>query len=82
MSADATIQRAIAELEAERQDIDKKIAALRSALTPSVSRRSRGNGAAAGNRKRRRRAMSASARKAVSARMKKYWAERRKAKAK
>ena len=39
-------------------------------------------GAAAGGRRRRRRAMSAAARKAVSERMRKYWAERRKAKAK
>ena len=82
MSADATIQRAIAELEAERQDIDKKIATLRSALTPGASRRTRANDAVDGNRKRRRRAMSATARKAVSARMKKYWAERRRAEGK
>lgn len=33
-----------------------------------------------GRRRRRRRAMSASARKAVSVRMRKYWADRRKAK--
>ena len=32
-----------------------------------------------GRRRRRRRAMSASARKAVSVRMRKYWADRRKA---
>ena len=38
--------------------------------------------AAAAARKRRRRGMSAAARKAVSERMRKYWAERRKAKAK
>lgn len=78
MSADATIQRAIAELEAERQDIEKKIATLRSVLTPSASRRTPANDAVNGNRKRGRRAMSAAARKAVSTRMKKYWAERRK----
>jgi hypothetical protein len=35
-----------------------------------------------GNHKRGRRAMSAAGRKAVSARMKKYWAERRKAEGK
>ena len=33
-----------------------------------------------GQRRRRRRAMSAAARKAVSVRMRKYWADRRKAK--
>lgn len=35
----------------------------------------------AGKRRRRRRSMSAGARKAVSERMRKFWAERRKAKA-
>jgi predicted nucleic acid-binding Zn-ribbon protein len=82
MSADATIQRAIAELEAERQDIEKKIATLRSALTPNPDRRTAVKDAVNGNRRRRRRSMGAAARKAVSARMKKYWAERRKAEAK
>ena len=41
-----------------------------------------GGEAVAGRRRRRRRAMSAAARKVVSDRMRKYWAERRKAKAK
>jgi len=42
-----------------------------------------GDGVArAGRPRRRRRAMSTAARKAVSERMRKYWAERRKAKAK
>jgi hypothetical protein len=78
MSVDATIQRAIAELEAERHEIEKKIATLRSVLTPNASRRAHAKDAVNGNHKRGRRAMSAAARKAVSARMKKYWAERRK----
>jgi hypothetical protein len=49
--------------------------------TPGT-RRPRGNGAApkASGRTRRRRGMSAAQRKAVSERMRKYWAERRKAK--
>ena len=82
MSADATIKRAIAELEVERKEIDNKIAALRSALTPRAgSRDARGNGTVSAGRKRSRRKMSAAAKKAVSARMKKYWADRRKAKA-
>jgi hypothetical protein len=38
------------------------------------------SGPAAGTRKRRRRSMTAAARKAVSERMQKYWAERRKTK--
>lgn len=81
MSAEATIQRAIAELEAERKELDSKIAALRAVLTGSLGRSARGNGGTS-SRRSSRRTMSASARKAVSARMKKYWAERRKAKAK
>jgi len=40
-----------------------------------------GSGQASGARRRRRRSMSAAARKAVSERMRKYWAERRKTKA-
>lgn len=82
MSVDATIQRAIAELEAERHDIEKKIATLRSVLTPSASRHTPAKDVVKGNHKRGRRAMSAAGRKAVSARMKKYWAERRKAEGK
>ena len=39
-----------------------------------------GDGARTSGRRRRRRAMSAAARKAVSQRMRKYWAERRKGK--
>jgi phage portal protein BeeE len=38
------------------------------------------NGAVTSSRRRRRRAMSAAARKAVSQRLRKYWADRRKAK--
>jgi hypothetical protein len=53
---------------------------------PSASRRGRPNGAAASatssTRGRGRRTMSAAQRKAVSERMRKYWADRRKAKAK
>ncbi|HEU5257712.1 MAG TPA: hypothetical protein VFU28_17080 [Vicinamibacterales bacterium] len=39
-----------------------------------------GDGGVTRGRRRRRRAMSAAARRAVSVRMRKYWAERRKAK--
>jgi hypothetical protein len=48
---------------------------------PKRAADARGNRQAAGGSGRRRRAMSAAARKAVSERMRKYWAERRKAKA-
>lgn len=80
MSADATIQRAIAELEAERKAIDNRIAALRAALTPSRRPRGARGNASTGTKTKARRRMSAAARKGVSARMKKYWAERRKTK--
>ena len=45
-------------------------------------RKASGRGAAGAGGPRKRRGMSAAARKAVSERMKKYWAERRKAKGK
>jgi hypothetical protein len=68
---------AAARLEQLRQEE----AAIRAEFPDLFSRKGQaaGNGHAAG---RRRKAMSASARKAVSERMRKYWAERRKAKGK
>ena len=71
---------AVARLEQLRQEE----AAIRAEFPDIVGRRRRRKAAAAstaGGGKRRRRAMSAAARKAVSQRMRKYWAERRKAKA-
>ena len=78
---------AMARLEQLRQEE----AAIRAAFPELFGRGRRGgagtgtasNGQArsAGGRRRRRRAMSAAGRKAVSERMRKYWAERRKAKA-
>jgi len=76
---------AIARLEQLRQEE----AAIRSEF-PELFGRGRREGSAVaasaraagtGRRRRRRRKMSAEARKAVSERMRKYWAERRKAKA-
>ena len=65
----------------ERDRLNRAIDALQSA----TARRSRppgsGSKAAAPGRKRWRRGMSAAARKAQSARMKAYWAQRRKQKA-
>jgi hypothetical protein len=49
---------------------------------PGLTAQTGGNGASAPSPVRRRRQMSAAERKSVSARMKKYWAERRKANAK
>ena len=74
---------AIARLEQLRQEE----AAIRSEFPELFGRGRRGGnrGAAAaadtgGSRRQRRRRMSAAARKAVSERMRKYWAERRKGK--
>ena len=75
---------AIARLEQLREEE----AAIRSEFPELFGRGRRGNGPAAASapaagqrRRRRRRSMSSDARKAVSERMRKYWAERRKAKA-
>jgi len=73
--------------QAVLEELEREAAAIRRAfpgLTGGRGRQSRSafdasDGVAA---PRRRPAMSAAARKAVSERMKKYWAERRKAKAK
>lgn len=59
--------------------IRARIQELQSELDRLTGRRASA-GAKAPGRQRRRQRMSADARKAVSARMKKYWAERRKAK--
>jgi hypothetical protein len=67
------------------EELRREEAALRSAF-PELFDRRRAPGPARGeaparSRKRRRKGMSAAARRAASERMKKYWAERRKAKA-
>lgn len=70
---------AVARLEQLREEE----AAIRAEF-PELFGGRRGNGQVkdAGPRKRRRKAMSAAQRKEVSERMRKYWAERRKASAK
>jgi hypothetical protein len=76
--------------EVRLAELNQELAAIYSAF-PDLQTGRRGRGGArkrspvaapepAVRRARRRRAMSAAQRKAVSARMKKYWAERRKAK--
>jgi hypothetical protein len=75
VSVDRTLRQALTKLEVERTHVDRQIAALRLALGLAG-----GNGApTAGLNGHRagRRPMSAAARKAVSARMKAYWASRR-----
>jgi hypothetical protein len=76
----ATLRAALGQLEDERNRIDRQIAALRTALGISVGgRRGRPRGSKATKKvvRRRRKGMSAAARKAVSQRMKAYWAKRR-----
>jgi hypothetical protein len=66
----------LAELDRERADLLRDFPGLRAA-----SRAATGRDGGVPVRRRRRRGMSAAARRAVSIRMKKYWAARRKAKA-
>jgi hypothetical protein len=76
-----TLRRALAELEAERGRLDRQISAIRAVIGGGDGRSAgAGAGARAGTRGRRR--MSAEARRAVSQRMKAYWAQRRAQKAK
>ena len=68
---------------ARLEQLKEEEAAIRAEF-PELFGGRRGNGQArhAGPRKRRRKAMTAAQRKEVSERMRKYWAERRKASAK
>ena len=77
VNVNATLHAALGQLESERDRVARQIQAVRSALggTP-------GEPAAVRSPARRRRRMSAAARKAVSRRMKAYWAKRRAGKAK
>ncbi|HEY3064886.1 MAG TPA: hypothetical protein VGL09_03795 [Methylomirabilota bacterium] len=70
------VRTAIASLEAERDRIGRQISALQSALTLDGARRPRGAQRATSRRRRRRR-FSTAARNAASARMKAYWANRK-----
>jgi hypothetical protein len=80
MADDVTraLHRALTELESERQRLDHKITAIRAVLDSGFD----GQTTMGPRRGRRRRpTMSAAARRAVSERMKKYWAARRAEKA-
>jgi hypothetical protein len=76
--------------QAVLDELEREAAAIRRAFPDLFRGRGRGRArkasgggaASAGGGVRRRRGMSAAARRAVSERMKKYWAERRKAKGK
>ena len=69
-----TLRKALAELQTEREKISQQIAAIQKVLAAGGSRR---RPAARRRGKRARNSMSAAARKAVSKRMKVYWAKRK-----
>ena len=78
MNVDTTLRRALAQLEAQRNQIDNRIEAIRAVIGPGGRKRTAGRRPRRRARRRRgRKPMSASARRAVSARMKKYWATRK-----
>jgi len=78
-----TLQKALVELQAERERIFKQSVAIQKVLAAGGSRRRPAvRGQAASRGKRARKTMSAAARKAMSRRMKAYWAKRRAASAK
>ncbi len=72
-----TLRKALTELEGERKRIDHQVAAIKNALTTLAGRPPREGHRAARPRKAAKRSMSAAARKAVSRRMKAYWATRK-----
>lgn len=67
-----TLKQALTELMRERERVERQIAAIQSVLSAAGGGRRPG--------RRGRKPMSASARRAVAARMKAYWAKRRAAK--
>ncbi len=76
-SVTSNLRKALRDLEAERHRIDRQVSAIRSVLGPSGDGRRRAIQPAP---KAKRPRMSAAARKAVSQRMKAYWAKRKAAK--
>lgn len=68
-----TLRKALSELQSERQRIDRQITAIHTVLGGAVH----GRVSMSIGRRRRRRRMSAAARRAVSQRMKAYWAARK-----
>ena len=83
MSVDitSTLREALAKLTAEKRRIERQAAAIQEALRAvngtGDTRRSSSAGAMTRGAKRSRRQMSATTRKAISAKMKAYWAKRR-----
>ena len=77
-----TLRKAVRELEAEKARIDRQLTAIRGLLGSLDNAKSRAAGVTRQIRTRQRRRMSAAARRAVSHRMKTYWAKRKAAAAK
>ncbi len=75
-----TLRKALAELQAEQARLDRQIVAVRQILAGDKRRQVRR--APVKQRAKGRKPMSAKARKALSRRMKAFWAKRRAAKAK
>ena len=71
------LRKALHQLEAEKQRIDREVAAIRAALAALGDRRGHHTPASAPRAKARQHGMSLAARRAVSRRMKAYWAKRR-----
>ena len=71
-----TLRRALRQLKTERSRIDRQIAALRNALDGMGSPTSRGRRSHPSRSTRRSRRMTVTARRALSRRMKAYWAKR------
>jgi hypothetical protein len=78
----ATLRAALQQLEAQRAHIDRQIAAVRSALDGLGPGAGQSRSVRSTARVRRRRRMGVAARRAVSQRMKAYWAKRRAGRAK
>lgn len=78
MDISKTLRRSLAELRGERTRLDQQISAIETALG-ALGRGGRGR--TASGMPRQRRPMNPAARKALSQRMRAYWAKRRAAKA-
>jgi hypothetical protein len=72
-----TLRKALVELQAEQEKISAQIKAIQNVLAAGGSRRGSAKGSLAGRGKRARKSMSEAERKAVSRRMKAYWAKRK-----
>ncbi len=77
-----TLRKALRRLEGQRARIESQIAAIRSVLGAGTDSKNRSRGSTPTTSPRRRRRMSSAARRALSQRMKAYWAKRKAAKVK